>query len=240
MAECAQKSTLFGSHSIAVIPNCLDLTVFKRLGDRDELRTQFGLPLDKRVILFGATQPGSKRKGGDLIASIFQGLEDKSEYTLAVFGTADRKVYKSTESEYGLETHELGFIHDEETMAGIYNSADIMCVPSRMDNLPSTCVEPQACGIPVVAFNVGGIPDIVEHGVTGYLAEPFDLDDFRNGIAWGLIERQRSKDSNQSSEDHDQVLGIGRACRDRAERLFDPQVVAEQYFQIYKSVCAAN
>ncbi|MDF7807632.1 glycosyltransferase [Pontiellaceae bacterium B12219] len=222
MADCARRSELFGNHSISVIPNCLDLEIFRPLGNRLELRKQFGLPLYKRVILFGATQPGSKRKGGDLIASIFQGLENKSEYTLAVFGTADRNVYTSIESEYGLETHELGFIHDEETMARIYNSADIMCVPSRMDNLPSTCVEPLACGVPVVAFNVGGIPDIVEHQVTGYLAEPFDPDDFRNGIAWALDGRRATESMS--------------ACRERAERLFDPKVVAKQYFQVYENM----
>ena len=59
-----------------------------------------------------------------------------------------------------------------------------MVVPSRQDNLPNTAVEAHACGTPVVAFRTGGLPDIVEHQRTGYLAQPFHTQDLAAGISW--------------------------------------------------------
>ena len=63
-----------------------------------------------------------------------------------------------------------------------------MVVPSRQDNLPNTAVEAQACGTPVVAFDIGGLLDIVEHGRTGWLALAFDTEDLASGILWVLTQ----------------------------------------------------
>ncbi len=220
MAECARDSKLFGKQPVSVIPNCLNFDVFRPLENKFELRKVFGLPANKKVILFGATQPGAKRKGGDLVAEVFQGMKNKQDCVLAVFGTATKGVCKSSDSRFGLETHELGYICDEETMARVYNAADVMCVPSRQDNLPSVCVEAQACGLPVVAFNVGGIPDIVSHGKTGYLASPYDVDDFRAGVEWCVCvgESVRAK------------------ARERAVSIFSCERVANLHFELYKTV----
>lgn len=220
MADCARRSELFGNPSISVIPNCLDLDIFRPLENRRMLRKQLGLPENKNVLLFGATQPGALRKGGDLISAIIQGLENKSEYVLAIFGTKEQRVYHADDSRHGVQTHHMGTIGNEETMAQLYNVADVMCVPSRMDNLPSTCVEAQACGVPAVAFNVGGIPDIVEHLKSGYLAQPFDLNDFRAGIRFAL----------DMSESQRIVI------REQAAATFSMERVAGLHAELYRDV----
>jgi glycosyltransferase involved in cell wall biosynthesis len=71
-------------------------------------------------------------------------------------------------------------------MSLVYNAADIMLVPSRMDNLPQTATESTSCGIPIVCFNVGGLIDIVDHKATGYIAPRYDVEDFAGGISWIL------------------------------------------------------
>ena len=98
-----------------------------------------------------------------------------------------------------------------------------MVVPSRQDNLPNTAVEAHACGAPVVAFRTGGLPDIVEHKRTGYLAQPFDTQDLAAGISWVLEDPQRR-------------IGLGHAARQRAERLWNPARVAGMYGEVYGSV----
>ena len=55
---------------------------------------------------------------------------------------------------------------------------------ARQDNLPNTGVEAHSCATPVIAFNTGGLPDIVAQEHTGYLAKPFDTQDLARGIAW--------------------------------------------------------
>ena len=64
-----------------------------------------------------------------------------------------------------------------------------MVIPSRLDNLPNIGVEAHACATPVVAFHTGGLPDIVDHQRTGYLAKAFDTEDLAHGIAWVLAQR---------------------------------------------------
>jgi glycosyltransferase involved in cell wall biosynthesis len=102
-----------------------------------------------------------------------------------------------------------------------------MIVPSRQENLPQTATEAQACGCPVLAFDSTGLPDAVDHTVTGYLARAFDVDDLVHGLRWILEDDHRR---NQ--------LRIN--ARERAERLWSHAVVVPQYQAIYKQAKDSN
>jgi len=108
-------------------------------------------------------------------------------------------------------------------LALAYSAADLMVVPSRQDNLPNTAIEPQACGTPVVAFNIGGLPDIVVHCETGWIAKAFDTEDLAAGILWVLGDRDRWQE-------------LSLSARARAVERFSPQIIAKQYAQIYEQV----
>ena len=95
-----------------------------------------------------------------------------------------------------------------------------MIVPSRQDNLPNTAVEAMACGTPVAAFNLGGLPDIIDHRRTGWLAKPEDVLDLSQGVAWLLTDRDRLH-----------VLSL--AARDSAIKKFSPKEVVKQYAAVY-------
>ena len=84
------------------------------------------------------------------------------------------------------KTHYLGYLHDDVSLATLYNAADVTVVPSLQENLSNAIMESIACGTPVVAFNVGGNSDMIEHLKNGYLAKPFDSDDLSEGIKWIL------------------------------------------------------
>jgi glycosyltransferase involved in cell wall biosynthesis len=96
-----------------------------------------------------------------------------------------------------------------------------MMVPSRQDNLPNTAIEAHACGVPVVAFNIGGLPDIVEHQQSGWLAPPFEVDSLAKGILWVLSDPVQW-----------QTLSI--EARKIARSRFSPEVVVEKYLRIYE------
>ena len=95
-----------------------------------------------------------------------------------------------------------------------------MVVPSRQDNLPNTGVEAHACGTPVVAFRTGGLPDIVEHQHTGYLAKAFETEDLAQGIVWLLAQHASGQ--------------LRQQARERAVERFGESVVAAQYRVVYE------
>ena len=80
----------------------------------------------------------------------------------------------------------------------IYNCTDVICIPSRKDNLPNVCLEAKACGIPIVAFKTSGLVDLVNHKIDGYLAKPFNVFDFADGIEWVINNTNYDKLSDSS------------------------------------------
>jgi glycosyltransferase involved in cell wall biosynthesis len=221
LADCARNSVLFRDWPVSVIPNVLDTKVYQPL-DRSFCRQALGLPGDKKIILFGAIGGGrDPRKGYDLLVEALQALASQVDplgFLCVVFGQS------APENPPALpfSTHWTGFLHDELTLSLLYNAADVMAVPSRQDNLPQTATEPQACGCPVVAFDCTGFRDVVVHQETGYLAHAFDTDDFAAGLHWILEHSERRS-------------ALGCSARERALRLWSPEVIVPQYLKVYES-----
>ena len=232
LSDCVTSSLLFKQYQTNVIPNCIDLSVFKPLNSKIKLRKKYNIPPNKKVILFGASVPGHLRKGGDLLDNALIKLKKINDYVLVVFGS---KSYDSSLLDSGFKVIVLGSFSTVNEIVEIYNLADVMCVPSRQEAFGQTASEPLACGLPVVAFNTTGLVDVVDHKVNGYLAKPFDLDDFKNGIEWilgdNLDDLQYSNTSSRISYDQ---LKIN--ARKKAEQCFEQENIAYQYAELYKTV----
>jgi len=221
LAKCAKESSLFGKHRIDVIHNGLDLNLFKPI-NKTTARQIWNLPINKKLILFGAMRATSdNKKGFDQLYEATKQLSaqwsDKVE--LFVFGASEPK----NPPDFGLPVHYLGYLNDEVSLVLLYSAADTMVLPSRQDNLPNTVVESLACGTPVVAFDIGGIPDMIDHQINGYLAKPFDTSDLAAGIVWVL-----------SDENRYEALCV--KAREKAVACFDVEKVAKQYAELYESI----
>lgn len=219
LAGCVANSSLMRTWPCTVIPNVLDTKLFKPL-DRRMCREIFNLPQDKKIILFGAFEfTEDTRKGFDLLHKALINLSSlgTAEFHCVIFGQSPPVV----EPDLGFPVTWMGYLFDEWTLALLYNAVDIMIVPSRQENLPQTATEAQACGCPVVAFNTCGLPDVIIHKQTGYLARSFEPEDLANGISWVLKDKER----------YDK---LSAAARDRAVRLWSPHVVVPQYLDVYK------
>jgi len=108
-----------------------------------------------------------------------------------------------------------------------YAAADVVAVPSRLDNLPQVATEAAACGRPVVAFDVGGLPDIVEHRRTGYLARPEDADDLARGLHWILTSPEVG-------------VELGERARHKAEQSWSFTSVGKRYQSIFREAVAEH
>ena len=221
LARCASESALLNAWPIAVIPNPLDLAAYRPV-DRAQARELLGLPQGVPLILFGVVSGiTDDRKGWDLLKSALPRItEALPEAQVVILG--------HDEPAGGLgpnfpKAHWLGQLNDDLTLALAYSAVDVTVVPSRQDNLPQSGTEPQACGCPVVAFNTGGLPDVVADGETGFLATAFDS---RN-LAARIIEIAGNPELRGQ---------MSAAARARAERLWAEPVVAEQYRNLYAEV----
>ena len=221
LAECARSSSLFRTIRIEVIPNGLDVTRFRPV-DKELARELLSLPTDKKLILFGAEKSTTDTtKGFHLLVPALRRLAGTNvrEAELVVFGSAD----PVPSPDFGMKAHYLGRLHDDVSLALLYSAADVFVSPSISENLPNTAMEAMACGTPCVAFNVGGMPDLIEHERTGHLARPFDPDELANGIAWVLENKERWKT-------------LSRRSREKVEREYAIEKVAARYADLYREI----
>jgi glycosyltransferase involved in cell wall biosynthesis len=220
LAECARSSSLFRDARVEVIPNGLDTETFQPL-DKTSSRTLLGLPQDKKIILFGAVRGLSDpNKGFHLLTPALQEVAKGSKDALAVvFGSSG---YAGM-PDLGMPVTFLGRIDDDHSLAKIYSAADVFVAPSKQENLPNTVMEAMACGTPCVAFHQGGVPDLVDHAVSGYLAQPFDTEDFARGIEWIL-------------GDDDRRAELSDQARRKIVAEFSLANVSERYATIYREL----
>jgi glycosyltransferase involved in cell wall biosynthesis len=181
------RQSMLSSLDIHCIPNGIDLAAYQPL-DQQWCRTQLGVPLHQRVLLFGAQVLNDRRKGGDLLLKALQTLPAalKGETVLLTFGHDCGDIANAV----GMPTLNLGYLKQDHQKAVAFSAADLLVFPTRSDNLPLVLQESIACGTPMVSFRVGGVPDVVRPGITGYLAEPEDAADLSSGIVKLLEDTQ--------------------------------------------------
>lgn len=215
LADCARKSSLLGRSRIEVIPHGLDLECFQPY-DKAEARAALDLPPGRPLIAFGAMAAFSDwNKGADLLIAALNQLDTDADFL--IFGS-DRVPEGLSRRAWA-----AGTLSDEQQIAQVYAAADVMVVPSRSESFSLTTQESLACGTPVVAFRIGGIPDLIEHQVNGYLAEPFDTADLARGIAWVL-------------EDAERHARLRAAARAKAEREYEITYIARRYLALYEEI----
>lgn len=224
MADCARQSALMRDWPVICIPNAIDTDIWRPV-DQAVARSLLGLPADVPLVLFGAMGGGLEpHKGFDLLKEALNHLRGThAGLTLVVFG----RLAPNTPTEFGHPVLYTGHLHDDVSLRLLYSAADLMLIPSRQDNLPNTGVEAHACGTPVVAFDTCGLPDIVDHRRTGYLAKAFDTVDLAAGVHWVLTDTPRRK-------------ALGQAARDKALATWAPSVVSAKYIDAYRMAIALN
>ncbi|MDJ1500292.1 glycosyltransferase family 4 protein [Xanthocytophaga agilis] len=220
MANCARESSLFRNVPIQQISNGLDMNQYRPI-DKQSARQLLNLPQDKYLLLFGAANIEDTRKGLHLLLPALQQLHESElndKIELLVFGATSFQQMEETE----FPINSLGRFADNLSLSLVYSAADVFIAPSLEDNLPNTLVESLACGTPTVAFNIGGIPDIIDHQQNGYLATPFKPASLAEGIKWIL----KSPDKQLLRE----------AARQKAEYSFSLDSQTKHYQRLYESI----
>lgn len=216
LAERVQKSYL-KEFQIMVIPNGIDTDIFKPKNKR-VVREKYCIPNDKKIVLYAAADLKDKRKGVEYFLDSLKYINTKDCMVLTLGKeTTDRRLQDT-----GIEIKQMGFFQSENKISDIYNIADVYCITSLDDNFPTTVLEAMACGIPVVGFRVGGIPEQVTDDC-GIMVEPKDTKSL------GRALNELLKNDELRNE-------LGKNCRQRVLENYTIDKFVDSYINIYNEV----
>lgn len=198
----------------SVIYNGIDTSVFKP-HDKQKCRQSLGLPSDKQIILVvakgGASNPW---KGGNYAQNVIGAFNDHpGAFFVDLGGNTNHFISK---------VKMVSYIANRDTLSKYYSAADMLLYPSVADNCPLVVLEAMACGLPVVSFATGGIPELIEHKINGYIARYKDVDDLITGVEWMF---------SHSSAEH---AAISEAIITKIRSDFSLQKMTGQYLNLYK------
>lgn len=223
MADCAKKSKAFNNFRIEVIPNSIETDSFKPVA-KDLAKKNLKISPETVLLLFGATTTQERRKGFSILLSElklclnhdrFNHLVQQGKIRIAVFGKTDGAL-----EQIPIQVIYPGIINDDRRLAELYSAADIFMLPSLEDNLPNTMLESMACGTPVIAFSVGGIPDVVVNEENGLLAKPDNHKEFADKILNLVFDEAKRKE-------------LGEKCRIVIEKKYALNVQAQRYLELF-------
>ena len=223
LAGEARRSALLAGQQVLSIPNPLNTHVYRPASQR-EARRRLGLPEAGRIILFVSQRVTNPNKGMQYLVEACRLLAAKhpemlEDTSVAVLGGHAEEVV-------GLlpfKTCPLGYVNDEQRIVSVYNAADVFVLPSLSENLPNTIMEAMACGVPCVGFRVGGIPEEIDHRLTGYVADYKDAADLARGLRWALVEADRQQ--------------VAHDCVNKVMRCYSQSAVAKRYLEVYENIC---
>lgn len=213
LAELAPKVT---GQRCSFLPNPIDLEIFCP-GDRVAARRRLGLPDEGMIILAGADSLQDRRKGFDLLWEAWSRLAPRRT-TLALFGRHGKK--RAGE-------HYLGNLSTDEEVVAACRAADLYAHPARMENAPCTIQESLACGTPVLAFALGGIPEMVVPRKTGFLVAKLSPESLAETLASALA-------------DPEQLREMRERCRQHAEEIWNPEELMRQFAELARELMAKS
>ncbi len=215
MAELVAASPLLSHFPVHRIPHGVNTDIF-RPGSKEESRRRLGLPLDRPIVFFSASELHERRKGFSLLERALLGMEERPFLLVAGNGEVSEQ----------LEARPLGPVSDDRVLADAYRAADVFAVPTIADALAQTAPESIACGTPCVAFDRGGVTDVVRHMETGYQAAFGDVGGLASGIRTLLADSELRE-------------RLGRRGRELAEQEFSAEVQVSRYVRLYEEVLEA-
>ena len=219
ITDLARRSRLTQGHRVVSIPNAINTDIF-RPQDQQEVRRQLSLPTDMPLILFSSRRITDRLKGFHLLVEACRILHSKHpglRLGIVVAGGESETIRHALP----FPVFPVSYVSKDLDIARLYAAVDAYVTPSLQDNLPNTIVEALACGIPCVGFNVGGIPEMIDHELNGYVAQTRDADDLGRGILYCIDPTRHAQ--------------LAEHAREKALRTYSEERVAKLYCEVYES-----
>ncbi|MDF5691745.1 glycosyltransferase [Aquirufa aurantiipilula] len=216
----AKSSSILNGTPIKTIANPIDVAIFQQ-GDATQAKISLGLNPDKQYLLFVAMRVSAPEKGFSYLKTalhqwaIEHPLLVQQTELLVVGEISDPEIMQSL----ALNIHTLGKVQDVSTMIKAYQSSAMFITPSLEENLPNTIMEAMACGTPCLGFEVGGIPEMIDHEVNGYVAQKLQAADLCRGISYILPQSEK----------------LGQEARKKVATHYESSIIANKHLQFYQT-----
>jgi len=210
------RAGFWAGHRVEVIPYGLPLDVYLPL-NATLARTALAIDSCGPVLLMVAQNLAWRRKGPAILLNSLQRIRNRP-FTLITLGQGHLPVASED-----ISLHSLGHVDHERTKVLVYNAADLLVHPAPVDNLPNVVIEAMACGTPCVGFAVGGVPDMVRPGITGWLAQDVTAQALARSVDDALVAIRQGVDLRSS-------------CRAVAAKEYDAELQAERYLALFESL----
>lgn len=231
VAVCRDAATRFGSATgldpdrFAVLYNGTDLDRFQP-GDRQQCRQALGLPADAHIAVTVASLVPVKNHA-TLLQAIAKLPSNTSQQNLFVWlgDGAERDSLQHKREHLELSERVL-MPGKSDRVADYLAAADLFVLPSQLEGMSNAILEAMATGLPVIAGDVGGNPELVVHEETGLLVDPLDAEQMATALA-RLLSDPRLRER------------LGQAGRRRAEQLFSLPAMMRAYGGLYRELAAS-
>ncbi|MDP4267503.1 MAG: glycosyltransferase [Bacteroidota bacterium] len=215
LLNCSMNSKLFKYVQHNHIPYGLNKEIFKPR-DRKFSKNIFGINPEKIVIMFTADGINNKRKGFEILLNAIKLVYGKEKICILSIGNNNKL------NDIGIEHIPIQFIKDERFMSVAYSAADILITPSLEDNLPLTVMESLMCGNPVIGFSIGGVKEMIEHQINGFIADD---------VSPLSLSKQIQKFINfPNFFDRNNI-------RSNTIKKYDSNICTKKYLELYNNIC---
>ncbi len=220
MRDQVRQSILGESLSINVISNGVNLDVFNPVPKR-EARKKLGLNPDGKYLLWAAGGRGNRRKGYHLAVEALEGLQANGELDATFLTMGGKEGWDKPDNLKRVKHY--GYVREAHQQALIFSAADAFLCTTLADGQPQTALESLACGTPVISFDVGPMPEIVQEGITGVIASDLSANSLASVIQNHLLVE-------------DKLADLRGKCREYAETHFDLREQTNQYVLLYEKI----
>jgi glycosyltransferase involved in cell wall biosynthesis len=220
------KSTILKNNKITTIPNPVKTNIYKP-GNYKSIRKKLNIKDDEKIILFGSSSPlNVEAKGFLKLVEIFKELKKITNFKIKVLIFGDTRDLDSYSIPF--KYFDYGYLNDDTKLIELYSCCDVLVMPSILDNLPQIATEGQSCGCPIVSFETGGLPEIVDHKINGLLTKKFNIKEFAKNIQ-KIFAMKDSK-----------IKKMKIAARKKAISHWNEKIIAKQYYNLYKKILNEN
>jgi|GEM_PF-6679913 len=224
MKDQVMESILGNALSLNVISNGVNLEKFKPI-PKSEARKKLGLEPEGQYLLWAAGGKGNRRKGYHLAVEALEEIQATGTLKTTLLTMGSNQGWDKPET---LERAvHYGFVREPEKQSLVYSAADAFLCTTLADGQPQTALESIACGTPVIAFDIGPMPGLVQNGKTGRIAKETNSQSLQNAIE----DFYNQIDQHQFMQEY---------CRKEALEKYDLVKQTEKYIDLYEKILKEN